>query len=47
MFTVVRRMRRRLRCMNTIMTDRWPRQGNATLEKPVGHEKRYVQPVLQ
>lgn len=30
--------------MIMIMMDHWPRQGNATLEKHAGHEKRYAQP---
>lgn len=42
-FTVVKRMKRRPRCMNMIMMDHWPRQGNATLAKHVGHEKRYTE----
>lgn len=41
-FTVVRRMRRRPRCMNMIMMDRRLRWANATLAKHAGHEKRYV-----
>lgn len=41
-FTVVRRMRRRLRCMNMITMDQWPRQGNDTSAKHAGHEKRYT-----
>ena len=35
--------------MNMIMMDHWSRQGNATLAKHAGHEKRYThtQPHIQ